>query len=161
MARDPHPSSQPERPEVHLLEITIYLFNPSTDPSLINPDFLRYNEIVETSWPLIRPVMMDASSSRIRYANGLSLFADADQISISQRVATDPEGTTIIPLIPNDLMCFKVAKQYLQSVSPALPYESISIDPTSLIEIPAWDSNNYSSPLQNLGSANSLPRSGT
>ena len=144
---------EPERPDVHLVEISIYLFNPSTSPSLINPDFLRYNEIVEPSWAVIRPVAMDAGSSRINYSNGLSLYAGSAFVSISQRADTNPERTTVTPLTYDEIVCFRVAKQYLDSVSPRFPYEMVSIDPTALIEMPSRNVNTLVSPLQSLAAS--------
>ena len=38
-----------DRPTLYLIELSVYLFNPDTSPTLINPDFLRFNEIVEPS----------------------------------------------------------------------------------------------------------------
>ena len=59
-----------ERPTLYLIELSVYLFNPGTSPTLINPDFLRFNEIVEPSWRVVRPVIVEPDYCRIRYDNG-------------------------------------------------------------------------------------------
>jgi hypothetical protein len=151
MASNPHSTTQMVRPDLHLLDISVFLMNPGTAPSLINPDFLLHNGIVEPAWSVMRPVVMQANFSRIRYANGLSLFATDSHVVIAQGAATNPETTTITPLDTDDLVCFGVAKRYLNSVSPSTPFEMFTIDPNVFMDVPATDLNPSWSPLQRMG----------
>ena len=126
MESDPHSVHRYDRARGHLVEIKIFLINPGTSPNLVNPNFLRHNNIVDPSWSIVHPVMMESGSSRIQYANGLSLSAYNDQIIVTQRARTNGEELSIIPLTSQNIVCFEVAAQYLQSVSPESPYDIVS-----------------------------------
>ena len=150
MESDPRPDQSHERPGVRLFEISVYLTNPGTSPNLVNPDFLRHNNIVDPTWLIVRPVMMEHGFSRIRYSNGLSLSAHNEQIVVTQLADMNSEEGSITPLTSQNIVCFKVAKQYLQSVSPEPPYELVSIDPKVLMEMRFDGDYNGASPLRRL-----------
>ena len=139
-----------ERSNLYFVEMRVYLFNPGTSPSLVNPDFLRHNEIVDPDWQLVRPVIMETDFSRVRYSNGVSMSAYDDHVVVTQSAATestDSETIIVTPLTPKNLLCFDVADRFLEMVSPNLPYETLSIDPLCLIDIPETTAELLSSPL--------------
>ena len=150
MAISPQPAQQTDRPAIHLIRLGIDLSNPSTAPSLVNPDFLRHNGIVEPTWTVTRPVVMDNTQSHIRYSNGLVFFANNDHVLISQNAVTDEERNAINPLSGEDVVCFSAASRYIESVSQDSPYDFMSIDPTGWIDIGAKGENELTSPLEDL-----------
>ena len=139
---------QQEIPAFYLVQLNVYLFNPGISPGLINPDFLRYNEIVDPTWQLERPVVIEPESSRIRYSNGLSLSAYDNHVVITQNAAADLERSTVTPLTSSNVICVGVAERYLQLVPTDYPYEMVSIDPLGWIDIPQETLSTLSSPLQ-------------
>jgi hypothetical protein len=144
-----HSAEHYGRPAIHLFELSVYLSNPGIVPSLVNPDFLRHNEIVDSSWEIVRPVMIESGSSNIRYSNGLSLFASDERTIITQR-AVVVEETSIVPLSKENIVCIQVAKKYLQSIRLDSPYELVSIDPKAFVEIQTSNDFGASSPLISL-----------
>ena len=148
MERSARADREQERPTFYLIQLNVYLINPSTSPSLINPDFLRYNEIVDPSWQLERPVLVEPESSQIRYTNGLSLSAYDSHVVITQNAVTDPQRSTITPLTSNNVLCIGIAERYLNLVPADQPYETVSIDPIGWIEVPEQTVAMLSSPLQ-------------
>ena len=139
-----------QMPNFHLVQLNIYLFNPGISPGLINPDFLRYNEIVDPAWQIERPVMFEPGSSRVRYSNGLSLSAYENHFVVSQYALSDSRRSTITPLTPDNVLCVEVAERYLNLVPADLPYETVSIDPVGWIDIPGEEVSGVSSPLQEI-----------
>ena len=150
MATDVNLGQPTARPEILLTGLSIYLSNPSTNPSLVNPDFLRYNEIVDPAWTVARPVVIDHGHSRVSYSNGLSFAASVDHVVISQRAPTDPENNTFIPLDLGDIVCVRAATNLLETMSPDSPYDFITIDPVGMLEIDLKETTNLASPLQAL-----------
>ena len=137
-----------ERPTLYLIELSVYLFNPETSPTLINPDFLRFNEIVEPSWRVVRPVIVERDYCRIRYDNGLSITAHDDHIEITQRaVAEQQDSTPVTPLTADNILCVGMATRYLDLVNPDSPYGILSIDPQGWMEVPEVKLPFLSSPL--------------
>ena len=139
-----------QRSNLHFVEMRVYLFNPRTSPSLVNPDFLRHNEIVGLDWQLLRPVIMETDFSRVRYSNGVSLSANDSYVVVTQeadREETDSGTTLITQLKPENLLCFGVAERFFEMGSPSSPYDMLSIDPVCLIEFPETVDELVSSPF--------------
>ena len=159
MAADTHSDRTQEKPGVSLFELSIYMINSGTNPSLINPEFLRENEIVDRSWGVTRPVIIEPTSSFIRYNNGLSVTATNEQVVISQRAARRQEGEMWAPMALDDIVCPNVATQLLRIMPTDQPYELVTIDPFGWMEIETNDRVSHVSPL--LQVANLIPFKGT
>ena len=150
MASNRRPVQQTDRPAIHLGALSVHLSNPSLTPSLVNPDFLRHNEIAEPTWTVSRPVIMDHGQSRVRYSNGVTFFANNDYVMISQSATFDDERNAVTPLTRENIVCFNAASRYLESISPTSPYDFMSIDPMGWMEINSEDASKLSSPLKSL-----------
>lgn len=150
MASNTQPTQQTDRPTIHLVALSVHISNPGIVPSLLNPDFLRHNEIVEPTWTVTRPVIMDHDRSRVRYSNGVAFVAGNDYIVISQNAVFDEDRNIVTPLTRENIVCFKAASRYLESISPASPYDFMSIDPMGWMEIDAEQASKLSSPLKDL-----------
>ena len=140
-----------ERPTLYLTELSVYLFNPEISPTLINPDFLRFNEIVEPSWRVVRPVIVEPDYCRIRYDNGLSITTHDDHIVITQRAAAveqQDSTLTVTPLTADNVLCVGMATRYLHLANPDSPYGILSIDPQGWMEVPEVNLPFLSSPLK-------------
>ena len=150
MASSVSPGQQGERPDIHLHGLSVYLGNPNTAPTLVNPDFLRHNEIVDPSWKVTRPVVIDNARSQISYSNGITFVATNSHTIISQRALRDEEGTLVTPLTSENIVCISVASRYLEAVSPESEYSLFTIDPTGVIDIDLKEMAESGSPLQEL-----------
>ena len=80
MAADPEAS-----PPVAITELAVILMATRIDPAHINPDFLRHNHIVAPPCQPEYPVITEPGLSLVKYANGLSLTATHDYLSITHR----------------------------------------------------------------------------
>ena len=157
MGQSRRPSERPNRPVFALQKLEIMLANLSTNPGRMNPEFLRHNQIVEDDWNVRYPVLIEAGSSRIQYTNGLSLAADSDSVTISQRNPA-PE---IDPTFELDaIVAPEVARKYLQKmIATDYPYFGISIEPSGSMKVESSGPTDSQSPLEKI--ALQMPFDGT
>ena len=132
---------QSDRVTIHLEELAIVLSAPGAIPTLINPDFLRYNRIVDPSWAIELPVVIESKYSHVSYTNGLSLTATEERLIVSQRGS---------PLSMEEIVCPGVIESYLEQVPPATEYQSVQIEPVCSITIADSATGQLLSPLNEL-----------
>ena len=64
--------------------VGILLMSYDFDAGSINPDFLRYNGIVDADWKVEGSVVAEPGSTRIAYDNGLVVTASRDHVTFEQ-----------------------------------------------------------------------------
>jgi len=64
--------------------VLIHLAASRFSPPHINPDFLRFNEVVDPAWQLDLPVIIESRFSQVDYTNGLSVTAGEDYFKVAQ-----------------------------------------------------------------------------
>ena len=96
----------------------VRLLTSETNPSHINPDYLRVNEIIPAEWPVVRPVALEAGFSRVVYENGLSVSATDANVFFNQRHLENPDLELVVPY---------VASRYLEFPPEYLRFNSIGI----------------------------------
>lgn len=64
--------------------VLVHLAASRFSPPHINPDFLRFNEIVDPDWQLDLPVIIESRFSQVDYTNGLSVTAGEDHFRVAQ-----------------------------------------------------------------------------
>jgi hypothetical protein len=108
-------------------QIGIVVLAQANNPTVLNPDFLRENGIVEASWdwkisedPITTPAM-----SRVAYDSGISVVAHPDRIMFADNSV---QG------IPDDSMIGRVATKYVQTMIHA-DYRGIGINPWCHFEV--------------------------
>ena len=104
---------------VDLIELSVVLLATSNNPSILNPDFLRYNEIVDANRQVQEPCISSPAYSQVTFQGGLTVKADPDRVIFEQR------GDN---LAIEDIVCPEMAKCYLKKV-PHVPYRAIGINP--------------------------------
>lgn len=110
---------QANQPEVVHHALTITLSAPGIDPAHINPDFLRYNGIVDSGWQIDYPVIIESGYSLIEYTNGLEISAEENDIQVSHT------GTA---LVAEEIATADVMRRYLEMAPWSVEYSSISTD---------------------------------
>ena len=105
------------------------LLRPSNiEPSSLNPDFLRYNQIADAEWTVETPVIVGSGFSRVRYDNGVSVSASQEQVTFTQVKR---------PLELEDVVCPSMALRFLSLLPSRAEYNSVGIDPRARIQLPA------------------------
>lgn len=96
----------------------------NTYPAHVNPDFLRFNEIVPGEWVVERPVVLETGYSRVDYDNGFSVTATGQYVHFYQRNLLDP---TV------ELTAVDVAARYFECSPRYLSVDSVMIAPDCLL----------------------------
>ena len=135
------PAQQAEAPVVVLNELGIRLIAPRIDTAHINPDFLRYNEIVDPDWQIDPPVIIESGFSLIEYDNGLSFTATIDDLAISHRAA---------PLATDEIVSPSVAGRYLTMTPLPVEYSAVHIDLNGSMDVADQEIEWRLSPLHRL-----------
>ena len=107
------------------LVIRLYVFD--TNPAHINPDFLRFNDIVPPDWVVVRPVLAEPALSSVNYSNGVSILGSDEEVSFRQVNLLNDDVELLMP---------ELASRYLETPRPGLTVDSVSIEPTCVLTYP-------------------------
>ena len=119
------------------------LLRPSNiEPSSLNPEFLRYNQIIGEDWKIETPVVVEPRFSRVRYDNGVVVAASRDQVTFTQ---------TKRPLELGEVVCPSMALRFLSLMPWSAEYRIVSLDPTARIQLPKPTSDESPSLLAGIG----------
>ena len=117
---------QDGKPVVAHNELAIVLGASHFDPAHINPDFLRYNEIVDATRQIDPPVIVESGFSLVRYDNGLTLTATNDSLTVSQDLHDMDIAETVVP---------DIVRRYLAAAPWSVEYQYIHTDLIGSIKI--------------------------
>ena len=134
---------QAEAPAVVLNELGIRLITPRIDTAHINPDFLRYNEIVAPDWAIEYPVVIESGLSLIQYDNGLSFTATNDYLAISHHAE---------PLATDEIVSPSVASRYLEMAPWSIEYSAVHTELNGSMDAAGQGIERRFSPLHRLSS---------
>ena len=105
-----------------LVELSVVLVAGQNDPSIINPDFLRYNGIVDNQTGVANPAVSTPVFSQAAFENGLTVTADPTRVIFAHRN----------PLSEDNCLSPDAAMRYIELV-PHAPYSAIGINPKGFI----------------------------
>ena len=114
MTQDKTRSNGGNESSIEIVEFSVVLVATENNPSILNLDFLRYNEIVDPDWQEQDPPVLNPAFARVSFENGLTVTADR------KRVIFEQSG--------DRLLASEVAKRYFQQV-PHVSYSGIGINP--------------------------------
>ena len=93
------------------------------NPTVLNPDFLRFNEIVPKEWELETPPLCLEPVAQVAYQNGVTIIAQPQRVSFSQSITNEGK----------DLRIPAIATKYA-AVLPHVNYTAVGINPTGHID---------------------------
>ncbi len=126
---------------IKLVGFSVVLVANSNNPSILNPDFLRYNEIVDASQQVQGPPIAIPGFSQVTFESGLIVKAEPNRVIFEQ------SGD---PLAKECVICPDMAKRYLDKV-PHVPYSAIGINPQGFRSSPADKPEKVSTALRDKG----------
>ncbi len=134
------PSGQRGENDLELIELSVVLVADSNNPSIINPDFLKYNGIVDPSFEVKDFPISTPAFSQVAYKNGITVTSDPARVLIQQSKE----------LTKANMMSPGIAKRYLQCV-PHVPYSAIGINPKGFRRMLVQEPNVIVNMLRNRG----------
>ena len=122
MEQDVQTTTAGHRPSAALLELSVVLVTHQNDPSIFNPDFLRYNDIVETGLKIVEPSISTPIFSQVVFEGNFKVVVTPDHIIFAQHGE---------PLAEDACMTPGVAMRFLEKV-PNVQYKAIGINPKGI-----------------------------
>lgn len=88
-----------QQPDVTLVELAVVLITENTDPSMINPDFLRHNDIVDAKLRTEQPPVSTPVFSQVVFEGGLSVMAQPNRFQFAQQEEPLTEDVAIPDIV--------------------------------------------------------------
>ena len=148
---DSHPVQEIEEPQFRIAGISIRVSGVEVEPRLVNPDFLRHNDVVGPDWTVESPVLVGNSPSEVNYSNGILFVATEDIVVIAQHWVADDSQPEKTWLREAEVICCDAAVRYLQATPPSPWYNSVSINVAATVETSTEHANHSSSLIKTLG----------
>ena len=117
------------------IQFSIVLAANANNPTILNPDFLKYNNIVDNSWELLNQPICTPPISQVFFKNNVSIVSQLDKIVFG------------VDLENNDSIKFediqRIVREYIKTI-PHVEYTGIGINPRYVIELsPDETANKY------------------
>lgn len=137
-----------------LLQFSIVVLATDHNPTILNPDFLRLQEIVpaDWGWDLASPPITTPPFATVQYESGVSISVESNKLQVADNKVTEPTESKIVAMV----------KRYVEVV-PHVRYTAVGINLRSAIELDdadaylkaqflkegAWDSED--NPMKSVG----------
>ena len=126
----------------NLVELSVVLVATSNDPSIINPDFLVDNHIIDDNRQLQESPVTTPVFAQVVYEGGLTVRADPERVMFVQSAS----GTSL-----DSIICPKMAEGYARAV-PHVPYRAVGINPKLHVGLADANDAKVANALDDLGS---------
>lgn len=110
--------------EIQITQLSAVILARSHNPSLLNPDFLKTNGIVDKSWIVSAPTFSTEQVSQVIFKEGVSLLLQPDKLIIDQYI----EGA----FKPENILLSRIASQYFKTL-PHVNYIALGINPVGFV----------------------------
>lgn len=104
-------------------EFGIIIAAKNHNPTILNPDFLKYSGIVPQEWELVRQPTYTQNVSQLAFTNGIMIVAEPTRVIFIEAI----EQKAI-----NDITVAEIAKKYVQTL-PNIQYEGVGLNPRGYI----------------------------
>ncbi|HEY9809689.1 MAG TPA: hypothetical protein V6D13_10135 [Halomicronema sp.] len=74
---------------LEIRDFSIVVLVDNHTPSILNPDFLKYNHIVPMDWELGRPPICSPAGAQVIFNNGINILAQPDKITFWEYLQAD------------------------------------------------------------------------
>jgi hypothetical protein len=105
--------------EFRLAELSVVVLAESHNPTILNPDFLKRHGVVPEEAELAAPAITTPAFSRVAFADGVSLTAEAARMIFSENLIGKPLEEASVP---------RMANRYVELL-PHVGYSAVGINP--------------------------------
>lgn len=106
-------------------DLVISIVAQDLNPSLINPDVLRYSGVIPADWELARSPVYTKKTAQVTFTNGVNIIGEPNRIMFAESIA----DKTVDSILVAD-----VAQNYARSL-PNLGFRGVSIDARGYIAL--------------------------
>ena len=100
-------------------ELALVIVAKNQNPSILNPDFLKYSGIIPTEWEFAGKPIFSNSLTRLSFKNGVSIVGEPNRVIFAEPIA---DKTTATVLSAN------IAQKYIQAL-PNMDFQGVGINP--------------------------------
>ncbi len=106
-------------------ELAVVVAARNHNPTILNPDFLKYNGIVGQDWKLAEDPICVGPFAHVSFENGVNIIAELGKVSFSQTLADKQLA---------DIVVADIARDYVKTL-PHVEYRAVGINPKGDIPI--------------------------
>ncbi|WP_299489062.1 hypothetical protein [Acaryochloris sp. IP29b_bin.137] len=136
--------------KLSIQEISITIAAKGLSPSILNPDFLKYSDIVPSDWQYEKEPVFASNGAHIAYTNGIRITAQPNRVSFAQAFATKEHSKFQINTI---------AANFLEKL-PGADYQAVGINPRGIVPFLENEHEAYEFLFQKLFSVGSWQKFG-
>jgi len=119
--------------DLRLQELAIVIVARNHNPSILNPDFLRYNDIVPRDWQVAKPPICTEPVSQVVFQSGVNIVAEFEKLSFSESFQAKPTEASAIA---------GIASKYLSTL-PHVDYRAVGINPKGDVEVVEGEASKF------------------
>lgn len=108
---------------ISIQEISIIIAAKDLSPSILNPDFLKYSDIVPSDWEYDQQPVISNSGARISYKNGIRITAQPNRVAFAQVAPTKEQPEFLI---------HTMAANFAEKL-PNADYLAVGVNPRGLV----------------------------
>lgn len=103
----------------NIRELSIVIVANNHNPTILNPDFLKYNKIVPEDWKLAAPPICTEPVAQVKYESNVSIVAQFDKLVFTQTSLAQSIDETFLP---------EIVVKYVNTL-PHVSYNAVGINP--------------------------------
>lgn len=100
-------------------ELVIVIAAKNHNPTILNPDFLKYSGIVPTDWELARQPIYTNRVAQVTFSNGISIVAEPQRVMFMEAIDGKTSASVAVP---------GIARKYVQTL-PNVEYQAMGLNP--------------------------------
>jgi hypothetical protein len=115
--------------KIDIQELSIVIVAKGLNPTVLNPDFLKYSGIIPAEWELTNPPILSPQVTQLVFQSGVSLVAQPGIITFTESLTDKPIDEVKIPTF----VC-----RYIKTM-PNIDYQAIGINPRRIVAFDEQD----------------------
>lgn len=108
---------------LNIQEVAIAFAAKDLNPTVFNPDFLKYSDIIPSDWELARPPAYTNRLAQLMFNNGIGMVAQPDQLVLVESIGSKDL---------NDVQVAEIACRCVATLS-KVNYQAVGINSTGFI----------------------------
>ncbi len=114
---------------LNINEISIVIVAKNHNPTILNPDFLKYNEIVPEDWELAEAPICVEPMAQVTFKNGINIVSQLDKVIFGETIQAKNTEKVEVP---------SIARKYVETL-PHVDYRAVGINPKGHVEFDSGD----------------------
>lgn len=100
-------------------ELAIIIAAKNHNPTILNPDFLKYSGIVPADWELARQPIYTNRVAQVIFQNGISIVAEPNRVIFLEAIEDKAAASVLVP---------GIARKYVEAL-PNMEYQAMGLNP--------------------------------